>query len=495
MKVQVIQLEPEDDHASTRDRLSWARAEKAVLVWPRTGRPLARRLELALVQRHARRLGIELALISFDPEVVVNAARIGLPIFDSLEQLPAGDWQVEPARRINLAHRPPDELEERRQARDRITPITSVRLDERGRIVAAACAGLAMLAVAVAVLPGAEIRLQPGAGELNRSIELTLDPELQSLNGSGRLPASSHTIQVTDQLQAETTGLSRAPASAATGEVEFTSLTTDPLVIPSGTGLRAGEVRFLTIEQAELEDEPVSVPVVAAEAGRAGNVAAEQIDSVEGSLGFLVRVTNPLPTRGGRDVSAGAVSEDDRQRLRDALLDKLLAEASSEISASLGSTRTLAPGTVQLIQVIEQQFNRQAGDLADSLGLRMTVEVEALSFDNQQAEALLEGQLADLVPEGRFVVPGSLDFSPTEADTATAANRVRFRVHAAEARLLDLGAVRRTARGANAATIADVLKTRFRLAEPAAVDLRPSWLPWMPLLEMRIGVDWSWNQS
>lgn len=495
MKVQIIQLEAEDDHVSTRDRISWARADKAVLVWPRSGRPLARRLDLTLVQRHAQRLGIELALVSFDPEVIASAGRLGLPVFESLEQLPSGSWRSADAPHPSFKHRPPAELDELRQARDRITPITSLRLDQRGRIAAVAVCSLAMLAVAVAVIPGADIGLEPTAGELNTTIELTLDPELQAPNGSDRLPASRHTVQVSGQLQAETTGISRAPAAAASGEVEITSLSTDPLDIPAGTGLRAGEVRFLTSQRAELEDEVVSVPIVAAEPGRAGNVAAERIDSVEGSLGFLVRVTNPLPTRGGRDVTAEAVSEDDRLRLNEALVELLLAQAEDELGAALGSGRALAPGTVRLGRVIEQQFDRQAGELASTLSLRMTIEVEMLSFDSQQAEQALAAQLAETVPAGRFVVPGSLVFSPLEAELDGAGARLQFRVRAHEARQLNLGAVRRAARGASAGSIAEVLETRFRLAEPAAIELRPSWLPWMPLLEMRIGVDWVWNRQ
>ena len=86
MKIQIIQLEPEDDHSSARDKLSQVKAPSALLVWPRRGRPLARRLDLELIARHARRRGIALGLVVFDPEIRALAARLGLGVFDSLPE-------------------------------------------------------------------------------------------------------------------------------------------------------------------------------------------------------------------------------------------------------------------------------------------------------------------------------------------------------------------------------------------------------------------------
>lgn len=495
MKVQLIELEAEDDHASVRDRLNWARAEKAVLVWPRTGRPLARRLDLQLVQRHAQRRGIELGLVSFDPQVVRNAKRLGLPLFESLEQLPAGPWQGGQADHPQRRSTDPSRLQELRQSRAAAGPVTSLPLVGRARLAAVAVAGAALAGVGVALLPGARIAIAPADAERIDTLELRLDPGVQAPTEDGRLPASLVATQLSGEMQIETSGRLRAPAVAASGEVEFINLTDDTLTIPAGTGLRAAELRFQTVEQVELGDEPVTVTVLADQPGRQGNLDAGEIDSVEGPLGFLVRVSNPEPTRGGRDVLTGAVSEDDRQRLHESLLEGLLTTGERALSEQLGSDRALVPGTVEVGRVIEQEFNREAGEVAEALSLGMTAEVQGLSFDLAQAEAALAEQLADSVPEGRFLVPGSLVFAPVEAETEQGVTSVRFRVRASEARQIDLSAVRRTARGAGAATVGETLRSRFRLAEPAQVELSPSWLPWLPLLEIRIQVDWIWNQG
>lgn len=495
MKVQIIELESEDDHVSTRDRLSWIRADKAVLVWPRSGRPLAGRLDLTLVQRHARRLGIELALVTYDPQVIASARRIGLPILGSLEQLPHGQWDGAQPLPTEFKRHAPSELAELRAAREAAGDFTAFRLDHRGRVATVAVTAAVMLGAMAAVLPGADIGIQPTAALIDTTIELSIDPNLQSPNASGHLPAATVVSQISGQMQVETTGRIRAPEALAVGEVEFTSLTDQPISIPAGTGLRAGEVRFLTSDDLELEDETASVGIIAAQPGRAGNVSAQTIDSVEGSLGFLVQVSNPAPTSGGRDVLTRAVSEDDRQRLQSALVAELLESGEQVLASAVPSGRAIAPGTIRMIELVEQQFDREAGEIANQISLRMTIEVEGLSFDSAQAERAIGTRLTNSVPAGRFIVPGSLVFIPVSSERDLSGATVQFRVRAGEAHQIDLAAVRRAARGTPSSSIGDVLATRFRLASPPNLDLRPSWLPWMPLLETRIGVDWIWNSG
>src|SRR4030065_92021 len=57
VKTQLISLDPHDDHASARDKLAWARADRIVLIWPPHGRILTRPLDLTLLLRAARAHG------------------------------------------------------------------------------------------------------------------------------------------------------------------------------------------------------------------------------------------------------------------------------------------------------------------------------------------------------------------------------------------------------------------------------------------------------
>ena len=93
MKLQLIHLDPEDDQISAREKLSWARASRAVLVWPRRGRVLTRRLDLVLLQRQAQRQAVELGLVTYDPTVLQLAQELGIPTFESPDHLPEAGWR------------------------------------------------------------------------------------------------------------------------------------------------------------------------------------------------------------------------------------------------------------------------------------------------------------------------------------------------------------------------------------------------------------------
>src|SRR3970282_57789 len=66
---------------------------RAVLVWPRRGRVLTRRLDLVLLQRQAQRQAVELGLITYDPAVLQLAQELGLPTFESPDHLPEAGWR------------------------------------------------------------------------------------------------------------------------------------------------------------------------------------------------------------------------------------------------------------------------------------------------------------------------------------------------------------------------------------------------------------------
>src|SRR5262245_19952717 len=84
MKLQIIQLEPYDDVTSVRDRLSFVKTERVLLVLPRAGKVLKRKLDLVLIQREAARQGARLALVTADLHVIDYAAELNISTFESV---------------------------------------------------------------------------------------------------------------------------------------------------------------------------------------------------------------------------------------------------------------------------------------------------------------------------------------------------------------------------------------------------------------------------
>src|SRR5215475_11350790 len=93
MKLQIIQLEPYDDVISVRDRLAFVKTERVLLVWPRSGSILKRKLDLVLIQRESQRRGARLALVTNDLDVIEYATELNISTFDSVNASYKAKWR------------------------------------------------------------------------------------------------------------------------------------------------------------------------------------------------------------------------------------------------------------------------------------------------------------------------------------------------------------------------------------------------------------------
>ena len=236
MKLQLIHLDPEDDQISAREKLAWARASRAVLVWPRRGRVLTRRLDLVLLQRQAQRQAVELGLVTYDPAVLQLAQELGLPTFESPDHLPEAGWRsaqtaAPPAR---PTRKPVQELQ--RLAEQVPTPgPTLLKLSATARGVSAGLAALCALAVAGCILPSAEITLAPRRELQILPIEFILDPSLELPASGRRLPADTILVALEGERRSPATGATDLPSAAATGIAVLTNLTSEEITVPAGT--------------------------------------------------------------------------------------------------------------------------------------------------------------------------------------------------------------------------------------------------------------------
>ena len=488
MKIQVIELDPEDDHASVRDKVSRARADKVVLVWPRRGSPLNRDLDLKLVQRHTQRLGVELGLLTFDPEVMRSAERLHIPVFESLDALPPGSWDegVEPPvtrpERNSL-----EELREAREVDDRF------ELDERGRWIPVALSIAAVVAIAVSILPSAQVVVRPESIPLSQEMTFWVDP-----SGNNRIPGHVVSTEISGRQRSDTSGRVRLPKEKASGEVEITNLTGDEILIPAGTGLRAGETRFTTLEDVTLEPSEgfsAIVAIEAADAGTSGNVAAGAIDSVEGAIGFTISVLNPERTSGGSDQVSGAVTMEDQQSLRDELELELLELAESALVAQLEEDFELIPGSLRIAAVTEERFDFQDGEAAESLGLELTLEVEGMSYSMPLALEHIEREILASLSNERQLVPASLTLEATDAVADWPAIQATFAVEGALAETIELEQLRRSISGKPKQQAVGNLTELLDLEQDPSIRTTPSWMPWVPWLGMRIDVIWEWENA
>jgi hypothetical protein len=495
VKTQLIYLDPHDDHASARDKLAWARADRIVLIWPPHGRILTRPLDLTLLLRAARAQGGNLGLVTHDPDVRACAAELGIPVFDTPDRLPDAAWQVQPATSFTPPVRAflPRPLRAPPGRESRSLPVQGWR-----RVFLALLPLLALLSLAVTIVPAAVVELHPLTTEQNASFELVLAPGSQVIEFSSSIPARRWTQSLEGELRQPTTGTALVPTVRSSGSVLLSNLTSEAQVVPAGTGLRtANGVRFVTMSEANLEAGAAgkdSVDAEAVEPGELGNVPAGAISAMEGSLGLLVTVANPQATEGGASAPRPGISTRDLQRLTEALTRQLLQEARSSVEAGLAEGERIAPDSLRAVKVISTEAEPSVGQPGDSLQLRMRLEVEALLYQDADLQAYAQAVLAVSGGEAFATVPGS-PRAELGSFVEEATQGMRYAAHAFRRlyRAVEDDELRRLLLGRPPSEAAQTLERRIDLARPPLILLWPSWLPRLPLLPVRIDIHWAWD--
>ena len=92
-QIQYIQLERNDDVPLVRDRMSFLRGKRALIIWPERGTTLTRKLDIVMVQREARRRAVQIAFVTHDAEVIKNAHELGISTFETIQEAERGRWK------------------------------------------------------------------------------------------------------------------------------------------------------------------------------------------------------------------------------------------------------------------------------------------------------------------------------------------------------------------------------------------------------------------
>ena len=255
MKVHILHLDPHDDYVSTLDKLGWAKAPRVLIVWPRFGRVLTRRLDLVLIQRNAQQRSKQIGLVTHDPDIRAFARELGIPVFDSTDDISEKKWHRRVrSRPVTIGREgppppeylsPPDEAERL----PRLNPLNRIL-----RFILTGIAFLGLILLAATLVPKAEITITPQSTMHEEDLTLFLDPEIEQPLEDG-IPAYWERIVVEGTLRRPTTGSASVPAQTSFGSVTFINLTSESVSVPEGTGLRAsehGDLRFVTREDVDV---------------------------------------------------------------------------------------------------------------------------------------------------------------------------------------------------------------------------------------------------
>lgn len=510
MKLQIIQLEPYDDVISVRDRLSFVKTERVLLVWPRASTILKRKLDLVLIQREAARRGARLALVTNDLDVIEHATELNISTFDSPNASYKARWK-RPRNKvfIDRSDRPdnaPDAYE-LRLAASRLRPLTpqQQRTQRFARIIAALILVTVIAAVIYLFVPSAEIILIPAQRQINTPVQLVADPAITGVDvNSGHIPAAYLEILVTTKATIPTTGSKNVPNTLASGTVIFTNNTDSAIFIPAGTVVSTfgfQPARFHTTSDANVDGgQTVQVTIEAMQdtAGAAGNIEANLISSIEGPLGESLAVHNAESTRGGTVRQQGIVTKADADTLLELAREKIRQTSLAEFSPRLTGTQIIVPDSIKIVEERPEWLSYSAfvGDGADNLTLSMQAKVRALVIDLQLARQATLAKLATQIENGWQIVPESVSFKtfkPSDILSMDAKGQVTFYMSASAnvALIIDPERVRRQITGVTVSDAMNMLERNWLLDTryPPEIKVWPEVFRRLPVLPMRITVN------
>jgi len=502
MKEQIIQLEPHDDVNSVRDKLGWLRAQRVLLVLPpdHHNRILQRKLDLVLIQREITRRRAHFALITDDPDITDHAQELGIPTFPSIAESHRIAWRSQPARltiRREDQPRPYDPTVAAVASRLVETPEN----ERRQFAISIASFGLALaalLTVAYVVLPGATVSLAPASNQVSVAVPVTADPSLEVIDFDNALtPARIVGVEVEDQATIETTGSKDVPALKANGVITFINQVPEEITIPAGTVVRStagNPVRFVTTDSVIIEgrvNATADAPIEAVEPGVEANLPSSLINSVEGPLASRVKVFNAGPTRGGDIQQVPAVSQDDYDRLRAALLQELQQQAYAESTELLTETEFVATESLIVVLVQGETFDRFLGEEAETVGLEMRVVVQGVVIDERDARQVALNELAKKVGPAFDIDEGTLIFRRGEVTQVDPDRRVTFLMQSSGdvAAAINASEVQRLITGKRLDEAQVILEQELPLRQAPTIEIRPPILKRLPLLAPRIQVE------
>ena len=490
MKTQIITLESHDDLISIRDRMSWAKTPRILLVAPKFVKVNLRQVDLKVLQRHASSLGAQLGLVTRHRRVRADAEALGIPVFESTGKAQRVKWQK--PRRRKLPRKAPDKtLRERReqvQVREeawRAHPVT--------RVLAFSIGVLSVLALVALFLPRAQVRLNPITKTQSVTAPVTANPSVDSVLVTGSLPAREKRILVEGTQTVRVTGEGIVPQSKAKGVVTFRNLTQNAVNIPIGTIITAGDVRFATTELGVLNPgvgEMVELKIEAVEGGLSGNLEAEAINAVEGRLGLSVSVTNLEPTTGGREHASVQATDADRERAKTLLLKSLEREARSNVLDGLNPDDTLFDETFILLQVLSEVYDPPAGAAGSQLTLTMQAEYSVQYADASDLTKLAALALNASLPSGFLAASDALTVESATDPKLLEDGSVRWTIHAERkiVQQIDPGQVTQLILGLTSSAAQSKLEDALPLQSEPVISLTPSWWLWVPIVPFRIEV-------
>jgi hypothetical protein len=415
MKMQIFRLDRDDDILSAIDQLGWCKAQRVAIVTPEQKPPRFTLVDFVLLARETARRGAQAAFIVRDADLRARATRLGLLCFESLPQANRAKWPA--GTRANLTdvlRRPVRRKDLGELRKTRVEKALKKDLPGDMRIALMIFVLLAMLAPAGLLIPRAKITFDAERQKQQYSFALQGDAGRETTPLSGIICAYPLTFTLEAQYVVKTSGQVTLGDGYAAGIVNLYNLTNEDISLPEGLLLTAHadglSAQFETRQAVNLpggQAAPQAVSLRALEPGVAFNLPSRVNWAAPGDLGLSIRVENPVPLNGGSDITLPAVSAQDMQNARTALLAQIDASARETAWLQTPEGQLLVKDSLIRDEILSSRLTPELGTPAQEAMLTLQVRYAAWVLRQDELKGLAGAMLDTLLPEGFAAANGA----------------------------------------------------------------------------------------
>ena len=496
MRTHIIQLDSNEDIISVQDKMNWNQARRILLVWPKDGQPLSRKLDLNLIARHSANIGAQLALVTQESLVQENADILGIPVFTDPRQAQNAQWND--FQRSKAGIRKGIQKSHLQDLRQTTHPNKSSWSEHRAvKLISLVISMLAVLILGVYILPSATISVSPQVEEQTMVFDLVADPNANSINYStGILPAYTQEVIIEGRDSLTATGSMSIPAQAASGFVRFSNESDHSISIPAGTVITSSSnrtIRFITSSAIESDVAPgelKDLPVQAMKPGLSGNLPAYELDMIDGELELNLTVLNPEDMIGGSEVKAPSPSEADRAILRQRLIDRLMRNALEQLQSVIPDSDFILSSTLSVAKILDETTFPAVGEPGNDLDLSMRIRVKAQVIAGESVHALVIPIMNSYTPAGYDPQDNTLQISQVNNPDIRQDGKTAWTIRATRQlqASIQFSGIASQVSGKSVSQAVQTLISMLPLASQPTIHLEPGWWPWLPIMAMRIQV-------
>ncbi len=464
--VHFVVADPADEVTSLVAKLTEATGQHVALVLPGESDEFDSPIAMRLLARAAQRESIDLAIVSERRPARYWADVEGLPTFAKVAHVPR-------------VVRPP-EADRPNPARALVHDFVAT-LDQSASWFVAVGIVLGIVALALLLIPRAEVHLTPVADSLRSTVQIEANVNAAAPDpAKGVIPGRTVYLQVHASGSLPIKRPDHPLDGRAVGSVTFENRTSDPVPVPAGTVVSTlAGTSFETTQPVVLAGRPgatATVPIRALVPGEGSNVRRGEIVVVGGGLHWRVTLVNEDRIAGGGPPGHPIVTTQDVQKLMADVTARVEADGRRRLVEQAVADELVVPESIE-VTPIEESFSHQVGEAAPDLAVDAQFRVGGMIVNQDDLSRTAIQRWHPTIRSGFELRPESVRVgAPTVVQVTPTATTFSVAIDGLATKTINADRVAEYVRLRPPAVAAADLSRSFDLAAPPTIRITPNWL-------------------